>query len=63
MGISEQFPELVNQHAPPWFVPVGWNAIVIDMLTGIQAVCKEDPTTTFQILQIKEKFGQLRVYV
>jgi hypothetical protein len=62
MGISEQFPELVNQHASPSSVPAGWTTIITDMLTGIRAVCKEEPTATFQILQIKEKFGQLRVY-
>lgn len=62
MDISEQFPDLINQHATPSHVPVGWNMIITDMLMGIRAVCKEEPTASIQILQIKEKFGQLRVY-
>ena len=41
----------------------GWLPLLDELFAGIEAVVRRDKLKDFQIDQIKEKFGTLRVYV
>lgn len=41
----------------------GWYPLIFEMLDEIQAVIDKEGISDFEVLEIKEKYGGLRVYV
>lgn len=61
------FPEMFRdesgkQTAFDISVGQGWNELVLDLCQDIAAWCKESKIPTPKVVQIKEKFGELRFY-
>jgi len=53
-------PDLIPR--TPSFVPNGWDEVVADALTALLRI-ERASGTALEIAQIKEKFGQLRIYI
>ncbi len=58
------FLKYIPDATPDWVPPVGegWHAIVYDLLSEIDKLAAEHIVLMFLVVQIKEKFGDLRVY-
>lgn len=57
-------PELRSDLRPDFTLPVGsgWSVLVVDLLDALVALDAQAPGSV-QVVQIKEKFGRLRVYL
>ena len=58
------FLKYIPDASPGWLPPVGegWHAIVYDLLSEIDKLVAEHIVLIFVVVQIKEKFGGLRIY-
>ena len=41
----------------------GWIPLIEETFDKIEEILKENPDLDFQVIQVKEKFGTLRIYV
>ena len=63
-AIIRDFPRLFRGEPPTvmgWVMP-GWNPLVRDLLQKIDAELTDAEAADFQLVQVKEKYGALRVY-
>lgn len=56
-------PRLLGNGLPRLQFGRGWDYLVLEMLAGIDRLLTDEEARAFEILQIKEKFGILRIYV
>jgi hypothetical protein len=63
-ALVARFPRLFRGKHPqvPSSVPPGWSSLIDRMLADIDGMLDDGCARRFQVLQIKEKFGGLRVY-
>ena len=65
-SLKNKYPHLVCRKSPLelWGVETeeGWDNLVMDFIIEIDKYIKDNNIEDFNILQIKQKFGQLRVY-
>lgn len=60
--LKEKYPEFFEARADIWF-PIGWSKLVENMLVGMKDYNNYNPSFKVpKIFQIKEKFGELRIY-
>jgi hypothetical protein len=59
------FPRLFHGGPPriPGYIASGWHPIVMDLFHKIDQLLDDGEADQFRLVQIKEKFGRLRVYV
>ena len=63
--MTEVMQQIINKFPESWFkyksidVGDGWAKILIELFTSLEPIVKYED---FKILQIKEKFGCLRIY-
>jgi hypothetical protein len=61
LEIVTKYADMLELH---WGLEVGdgWVPVVDDLFANIAALLKQRPIANFKIVQVKEKFGGLRVY-
>jgi len=62
--LVNRFPRLFRgRHPRAWSdLPDGWTGVADRLFNDLDAMMSDDEAATFEIVQIKEKFGGLRVY-
>ena len=62
--LIKRFPRLFRNRQPRAgvSVPAGWLSLATTLFTGIDAMLDDTQARRFKVLQVKEKFGSLRVY-
>lgn len=63
-ALIRRYPRLFRGFAPrcySWVEP-GWHGLVDKLLRDVDALMTDEQLQDFEILQIKEKLGQLRLY-
>ena len=60
-----RFPRLFrgNEPSAPSFLPLGWAQLVCELFQDIDQLLNDAQATSFEVLQVKEKLGRLRVRV
>lgn len=63
-AIIHAFPRLFRGEPPsiPGWVRPGWNGLVRDLLQKIDAELTDAEAADFHLVQVKEKYGTLRIY-
>lgn len=65
--LKPKYPELLAKLGTPYYGGIecddGWEKIIDDLLAEIMAIAKEKACEIPEVSQIKEKFGELRVYL
>lgn len=62
--LAQQFPRLLRGQRPRThsFLPIGWIQLATKLLAEIDRMFDEVEAAQFEILQIKQKLGSLRLY-
>jgi hypothetical protein len=63
-ALVARFPRLFHDRQPRvWSdLPQGWTELADQLFTDLDAMLDDDAAKRFEVVQVKEKFGGLRVY-
>lgn len=58
----ERCPRVLGNGLPPLEFGSGWDDLVIELLEGFDRLLTDEEAQALDLMQIKEKFGLLRIY-
>lgn len=63
-NITRRYPRLFAGHSPDLGISfgVGWSGVIDLLFLRLNFILEEAPEAKFEVIQIKEKFGELRFY-
>jgi hypothetical protein len=61
-ALLRDFPRLLHGNLPDLPYVRGWDGVIRDLLRKIDRLLDDDQAAAFRVMQIKQKFGTLRLY-